>query len=116
MYSIMTLQSRLWLKEQQAKSTEFWKVLRHTHKFIYVTSIFLGPICFHLKQINLRQCRKNVHSSCANVASTALCLKQCRRYEGQGGLAPISVYSKFGTSRNDKTKDNDAKTNHNVQI
>ena len=35
---------------------------------------------------------------------------------GAGGLAPISVYSKFGTSRNDKTKDNDAKTNHNVQI
>ena len=75
---------------------------------------FFGLICFHSKQINLRQCRKNVHSSCANVGSTALCLKQCRRYEGQAGLAPISVYSKFGTSRN--AKDNDAKMNHNVQI
>ena len=78
--------------------------------------LFFWPICFHFKQINLRQCRKNVHSSCANVGSTAFCLKQCRRYEGRGGLAPISVYSKFGTSHNDKTKDNDAKTNHNVQI
>ena len=50
---------------------------------------FFGPICFHFKQINLCQCRKNVHSSCANVGSTALCLKQYRRYEGQGALPPF---------------------------